>query len=275
MRRLITIVVALFALGCPRSHCPTTPHTDPERMMRMHRSLTRTVRALRAEARVEQHGRQGRLRGTVLLFLQRPDRVRFDAMTQLGPVAVLTTDGESFQLLDHRNEAFLEGPACPENVARFLAIHMSGADVARFLVGDTPRLDTDQVSLSCGEEGYSVELEHPDGRRQTLVYDVREGDEDTPPDHQHLRLRSSTMRHPDGRTNWRATFDDYHVVRDPNDEEGRGVAFPFVVRFIDPDLDADTTVRIKELDLLEEAPDASVFRQTVPPGMTAEHSACE
>lgn len=273
--RILIVVVSLLVWGCPRNHCPTTPHTDPDRMMRMHRSLTRTVRALRAEARVEQHGRQGRLRGTVLLFLQRPDRVRFDAITQLGPVAVLTTDGEQFQLLDHRNDAFLEGPACPENVARFLAIHMSGADVARFLVGDTPRLETDDVSLACGEEGYTVELSHPDGRRQTLVYDVREGDEDVAPDQQHLRLRSSEMRHPDGRTDWRATYDDYQVVRDPTDDQRRGVAFPFVVRFVDPDLDADTTVRIKEVDLLEEPPAAEVFRQTPPPGMTPQYSACQ
>ncbi|MEM9068122.1 MAG: hypothetical protein AAGE52_06430 [Myxococcota bacterium] len=270
---MLPIALLVAASGCPRPAAPTTPHEDPRRALRMHRSLQRTVLALRAEARVDQRGAQGRIRGTVLLLLQRPDRVRFDALTQFGPAAILTSDGTIFQLLDQREDRFLQGPTCPANIARLLGIAMSGDEVARFLVGDTPRLEAERASMTY-DEGYRIELHHEDGRRQLIVFGVREGDEEEPPARQHLRLRKSVMYHPDGRVDWRATYDEYRVVRDPNDEEGRGVAFPFSVRFEDPDLEADTLLRMKEVEVLAEPPDSGVFRQSPPPGMRAEEILC-
>ncbi|MCB9611560.1 MAG: DUF4292 domain-containing protein [Sandaracinus sp.] len=276
MRALAFAFVATTLLaGCPRTACPTIPHQDPARALRMHRSLHRTVRAIRAEARVDQRGDRGRIRGTVLLLLARPDRVRFDAMTQLGPAAVLTSDGEAFQLLDMRENRFLEGPTCPSSIARLLGVELGGEELARFLLGDSPQLPTDDLSMACGEDGYLVTLHADDGRRQELVFTVREGDEDVPPDDQHLRLVRSELFHPDGRTDWRATFDRYTLVPDPNDAEGRGVALPFLVRFVDPDTDADTEVRFTEITLVDPPTDASVFHQSPPPGVTVETLECD
>lgn len=274
--RLVFSLFALFALsGCPRPACPTTPHEDPSRALRMHRSLHRTVRAMRAEARVEQRGGNGRIRGTVLLLLARPDRVRFDAMTQLGPAAVLTSDGEAFQLLDLRENRFLEGPTCPSSIARLLGVELGGEELARFLLGDSPHLPTDDLTIACGEEGYLVTLRAQDGRHQELVFGVREGDADLAPDHQHLRLLRSELFHANGRTDWRATFDRYALVPDPNDPEGRGVALPFLVRFVDPDTDADTEVRFTSIELIDAPNDPSVFRQSAPPGVTVEALECD
>ncbi len=241
----------------------------------MHRSLRRTVQAIRAEARVDQRGERGRIRGTVLMYLERPDRVRFDAMTQFGPAAILTSDGASFQLLDQRDDRFLRGPTCPANIERLLGIAMSGEDVARFLMGDTPRLPAEEPQMRCGEEGYVITLRAPDGRRQEIVLSPRAADRDAPPEGQHLRLRRSTLFHSDGRVDWRATYEDYRVVPDPRDPDGRGVAFPFVVRFEDPDTGADTLVRMKELEILPSPPAPEVFRQTPPPGLRVEEVRCE
>lgn len=275
----LSCLAALCALvlltGCPGPGCPTMPHTDPMRALRMHRSLRRTVTALRAEARVDQRGESGRVRGTVLLFLDRPDRVRFDAMTQFGPAAVLTSDGDHFQLLDHRENRFLQGAACPANIARLLGIHMSGAEVAHFLVGDTPRLEAEDVSLACSSEGYLIVRTAADGRRQEIVLTAREADEDAPPEEQHLRLRRSELFDASGKTLWRATFDDYEVVVDPRDEEGRGVALPFVVRFEDPQRGADTLVRFKEMTIVTEPVPEGVFSQAPPPGMSVETISCD
>ncbi|HJL06022.1 MAG TPA: DUF4292 domain-containing protein [Polyangiaceae bacterium LLY-WYZ-15_(1-7)] len=265
----------LVVAGCPKPGCPTTPHASPARALRMHRSLTRTVTALRAEARVDQRGPEGRIRGTVLLFLERPDRVRFDAMTQLGPAAVLTSDGSAFQLLDMREDRFLQGPTCPANIGRLLGIRLGGEELTRFLLGDTPRLETDDVTMACGEEGYEITLRAEDGRTQEIVLGVREADREAPPEQQHLRLRRSELRRADGSVDWRATFDEFRVVPDPNDPEGRGVALPFEVRFVDPDTGADTLVRFRSIELLDEPVREGVFRQTPPPGVTVESVSCD
>ena len=276
--RFIRCALALSAVltaGCPNRGCPLVPHSDPQRALRMHRSLHRTIGSLRAEARVDQRGRDGRVRGTVLMLLERPNRVRFDALTQFGPAAILTSDGEAFQLLDHRERRFLEGPACRQNIARLLGIHMTGAEVAQFLIGDTPRIDADEVSLSCGAEGYVITRHASDGRRQEIVLAVRDVDRQVPPEEQHLRLLRSELFDASGETSWRVTFDDYRVVVDPRDAERRGVALPFVLRFEDPRRGADTVVRFKEMALVAEPLPTSTFAQPVPPGMMSEHVTCD
>lgn len=272
---LFASLAGVLLAGCPRGGCPTQPHTDPLRVLNSHRSMHRTVRVLRGEARVDQRGSEGRIRGTILMYLERPDRVRFDAMTQLGPAAVLTSDGEDFQLLDMRENRFVEGPTCPSNIARLLGVQVSGEELTRFLFGDSPRLQTDDVTLACGEEGYLITLTADDGRRQELSYAVRPFDLEAAPSEQHLRLRRSELFAADGSTEWRATYDDYRVITDPADEQGRGVAIPFRVRFEDPSREADTLVKVKELEIVTEAPAPEVFSQTPPPGITVESAVCE
>lgn len=270
LRRLAFATLVLAGTGCPRPGCPTTPHVDAERALRMHRSLRRTIRTVRGVARVDQRGEEGRVRGTVLISLERPDRIRLEAMTQFGPAAVLTSDGEAFQLLDMRENRFLEGPASPENIARLLDVALSGEEVARFLLGDSPRLPDADSSLACGEEGYRIEMLGENGLRQEIILVARPADEEAAPEDQHLRLVRSELYDGEGNTLWRAEFEDYQVVRDPGDAEGRGVALPFVVRFQDPRNGADTLIRMKELTIETEAPPAEVFHQEAPPGVTVE-----
>jgi hypothetical protein len=178
-------------------------------------------------------------------------------------------------LLDMRENRFVEGPTCPSNIARLLGVQVGGEELTRFLFGDSPRLETDDVTLACGEEGYLVTLTAGDGRYQELAYAVRAYDLTAPPEAQHLRLLRSELFHADGTTEWRATYEDHHVLTDPLDPEGRGVAIPFRVRFEDPARGADTLVKIKELEIATTEPSPEVFVQTPPPGLTPEEAACE
>ena len=264
----------LLLTGCPGSTCPVQQHTDPARALRMHRSLRRTVTAVRAEARVDQRGEQGRVRGTVLMFLQLPNQVRFDVMTQLGPAAILTSDGSQFQLLNHQDGRFQEGPSCPENIGRLLGIAMSGEELGRFLMGDTPRLEAEDVAMSCDGGEYLVVRTATDGRRQEIALRARDGDDEAPPEEQHLRLIRSELFHADGRTDWRATYSDYELVTDPADEAGRGVAFPHRIHFEDPDRNADTLIRVEGIELVPDGVPIETFQQTAPGGMSVEPISC-
>ena len=107
-----------------------------------------------------QWGDRGRIRGTVLMFLERPNRVRFDVMTQLGPAAVLTSDGDTFQLSDLREGAFLHGPTCPENIARLLGISVDAENVLRVLDSSGSPLAGAKVALyrAVSREGYVEKL---------------------------------------------------------------------------------------------------------------------
>ncbi len=272
-----TAAIALLSTGCPGVACPARPHTDPGRALLAHRSMRRPAHVLRAEASVEQWGRDGRIRGTVMMFVERPASVRFDAMTQFGPAVILTSDGEAFALTDLRENKYMDGPTCPANIARLLGIPMSGADVTLFLLGDSPRLDTDDRSIECvGGGRYLVTLRGDDGRRQELELAVREWDveRNAAPDEQRLRLVRSELFDAGGTTIWRATFDDYRVVPDPESDEGYGVAMPFRIRFEHPTEHADTTVRFEQIDINIDVPPGA-FRQTPRPGIPPEHVTCD
>lgn len=267
----VALAVALVACGCPRAGCPTTPHTDAMRAIRFHESMRARVRSIRAEARIDQRDRQGRIRGTVMMFVERPNRVRFDAMTQFGPAAILTSNGRDFALTDLRENKYLQGPTCPRSIARLVGIPLSGEDVSRVLLGGTPLIAATQRTIECnGDGGYRVELRAADGRRQVIELAVREHDLQSPPEEQRLRLMRSEVLDARGHTEWRASWDDYRVL--PLGE--MGVAMPYEVRFEDPSRGVDTLMRFRSIDLNVDVP-AEAFVQSPRSGITVEHVSCD
>lgn len=265
--RLIFIVL-LFAgpAGCKSGPtCPVQVRTDAARALSDHKARQASWRSLKAEARVTQWGGRGRIRGTVLMFLEQPDRVRFDVMSQVGPAAVLTSDGESFQLSDLREGTFMHGPTCPENIARLLGISIDAEEVIRLLTGDTTTLDAVEQAMECRGGFYVITLVAASGETQEIAFSVDETDSELPPEQQRLTLRRSTVRGPSGDKRWEATYDDYVDVE--------GHAFPTNVRFADEVRGADTAVRVKSIVLDPDVPEGA-FQQSPAPGMSIEFSDC-
>lgn len=272
------LLALLFVLGleaCGGRPCPTQPHTNPFRALEQHRSQRQPVMAISGEARVDQRGAEGRIRGTVFMLVQRPDHVRFDAMTQLGPAAVLTSDGTQFQLLDLRDDRFLQGPACPSNIARLVGIPLSGEQLTQFLLGDSPRIDAKSHSIACVAGGnYMVTLLDAEGWRQEIELAVRDADRELPPAEQHTRLVRSELFTPDGSSEWRATFDDFRFVADPSshEEPRRGVVLPHRVHFVGRG--ADTLVKFITIELNAEIPEGA-FTQQPPAALVPQTVSCQ
>ena len=259
-------VLSLAAAGCKTAPaCPVQVRTDAAKALDDHANRRAGWQSIKAEARVTQWGSNGRIRGTVLMFLEQPNRVRFDVMTQMGPAAVLTSDGETFQLSDLREGAFLHGPTCPENIARLLGISVDAHNILRLLTGDTPFIDATARSMECRDGRYVVTLVAADRTTQEVAFSVDDADREESADAQRLTLRRSTERAPDGKTRWEATYDDYIDV------EGR--AFPTNVRFVDEAQGADTSVRVKSISLNTQIPEGA-FQQTPSPGMSIELASC-
>lgn len=258
--------LGVLAGGCKSAPaCPVQPRTDPTAALDDHAMRQQGWKSLKAEARVTQWADRGRIRGTVLMFLERPSRVRFDVMTQLGPAAVLTSDGENFQLSDLRENAFLQGPTCPENIARLLGIEVDAENILRLLTGDTPMIEASERTMECKGGNYVVLLSSQGGATQEIEFSVDETDRDRPPDEQRLTLRRSSVRATDGELEWEATYSEYTSVD--------GQSFPTNVRFVDRVHGADTQVRVKSITLNPDVP-ADAFRQTPSPAMSIETAPC-
>jgi hypothetical protein len=265
---------ALLLAGCPGRPCPDRPHPSAQTALDAYRDMRRPALRFRAEARVDQRNPDGRIRGTVGMIVERPDRVRFDAFTQFGPAAILTSDGETFALTDLRENVFLTGATCPANLERLLGLRLPAEELTRVLLGESPRIGEAEPALLCADGRYRATLRDADGRRQTLEYALRDGDEAAPPEEQRLRLRVSELYDGDGTLLWRITYDDYRVLADPTDPQGRGVAMPFEVRFVEPPRDLDTLVRFRSMELNLE-PEPALFTQRPRPGLTVRVTSCE
>jgi len=263
---IIVVSLAVVAVGCKSAPaCPVQPRTDPATALEEHATRQQGWKSLKAEARVTQWADRGRIRGTVLMFLERPSHVRFDVMTQLGPAAVLTSDGENFQLSDLRENVFLQGPTCPENIARLLGIEVDAENILRLLTGDTPMIDASEQRMECRDGHYVVSLLAQDGSTQEIEFSVDDADRGKPPAEQHLMLRKSSVRASNGELEWEATYDDYTSVD--------GQSFPTNVRFVNRVHGADTQVRVKSISLNPDVP-PDAFRQTPSPGTAVEIATC-
>ncbi len=258
--------LAVAAVGCKTAPaCPVQVRTNAQQTLEEHAARQQGWTSLKAEARVTQWADRGRIRGTVLMFLERPSRVRFDVMTQLGPAAVLTSDGGSFQLSDLRENVFLQGPTCPRNIARLLGIEVDAENILRLLTGDTPMIESSEQSMECRDGKYLISLSAQDGSRQDIEFSVDERDRDETPEKQRLTLRKSSVWAANGELQWEATYGDYTTVD--------GQAFPMDVRFIDRVRGADTQVRVKSISLDPDVP-PEAFRQVPIPGMAVEVASC-
>lgn len=267
---------ALYA-GCPGARCPapTLRFEDASAVVRHHGRLLAWAENLRAEARVDRRDRDARVRGTVLMMAERPDRVRFDAMTQFGPAAVLTSDGEAFALTDLRENRFFAGPTCAENIALLLGIPMEAEDIGRVLFGESPVLVATERSVECDGGSYRVHLRAEDGARQELVYDVRQADVESAPEAQRLRLRESVLHAADGSLFWRIRWDDHRFVPDPRSDASppEGVSMPYRVQVELPAQGIDTLVRFERIEINVEIPEGA-FTQDVRPGLSVEPVEC-
>ncbi|MFO0681161.1 MAG: DUF4292 domain-containing protein [Sandaracinus sp.] len=274
-RWLASAALTALLSSCAGASCPREGFTSAPALLRSFVSMRSPARSLRAEARVDRRDQSGRIRGTVLMMLERPARVRFDAMTQFGPAAVLTSDGVEFALTDLRENRYFVGPTCAENIERLLGLPLTGEEVALFLFGETPLLDAPSEDVVCADGHYTVTRRAEDGRTQILTLEVRRGDELLPPAEQHVRLRSSEVHAPDGTLEWRVRYDDHRVVEDPRDTEEphRGVAMPFSIHFELPSRDIDTLVRFSSIDLNPEIPE-DAFHQTPRDGLSVEPVEC-
>ena len=271
-RRSTALLLAGLALcGCASFPRPVDPFTDGREALTLHALTRAQLLGIRAEARVDQRGSQGRIKGTVLMFVLRPANVRFDAMTQFGPAAILTSDGKTFAYADLRKQRFLTGQACTANVARLLNLPLTVDQTTELLLGGTPVLSDASAAIAWHDDGfYRVTLRDAHGQRQEVDFGIRERDAALPKARQQLSLLRSEVYDARGRTVWRLSYGDYRELTHGTYR----LAVPFEVRVEQPTSGRDTLIRFKDI-ALDPAVPAEVFVQVPLGGMTVEDSPCD
>jgi len=259
---------ALLALvgACGGATCPAQRISDPTQALAATRRAGTPIRSLRAEAKIDQRGKEGRIKGRILMFVERPDRVRFDAMTQFGPALILTSDGQRFALTDFKDNSYTTGPACARNIGRLVGVALSSADVASVLLGEAPLIAASSQQVGCNKGVYVLERKGADGAREELELRVHEADRDQPPGAQRLYLASATIWNAAGKRLYRVRYEDYRKVGDNE--------LPHTVRIDDFENDADALLRLQEAAIDVEVPEGA-FAQTARAGLKVEEVSCD
>jgi outer membrane lipoprotein-sorting protein len=267
----LLLLLTLLIQACAGATCPVQRITDPAQAIAAQRATSAPIRSLRAEAKIDQRGAQGRIKGRILMFVERPDRVRFDAMTQFGPALILTSDGQNFALTDFKDNKYTTGPACARNIGRVVGVALSSADVASVLLGDAPLIEQSSNAtprpLTCGNDGlYLLQRAGKDGGREELELRVHDADKAAPPDKQRLYLASATLWDAHGTKLVRVRYEDYKKVGTSE--------LPHTVRIDDFEHDSDALLRLSDVRVDVTVPEGA-FSQTPRAGLKVEEVACE
>jgi len=118
-------------------------------------------RGVRGEAKIDQFSERGRIRGKLLLFASRPNRLRFDVVSPPpfnSVVSTLTADQGAFSLFDMRERKFYEGPATACNIARLSEVPLEVHALVSLLSGQAPLLvhQDGQLQIAWSSDGYYV-----------------------------------------------------------------------------------------------------------------------
>lgn len=271
MKRALLALALSASSACAGATCPVQRITDPAQALAAQQAARAPIRSLRAEAKIDQRGKEGRIKGRILMFVERPDRLRFDAMTQFGPALILTSDGQTFGLTDFKDNSYTTGPACARNLGRVVGVALSSADVASVLLGDAPLIEprpgVAAPPLTCSGDGlYVLERQGKDGAREQLELRVHEADRKSPPDKQRLYLASATLWDAQGTRLYRVRYEDYRKVG-PTE-------LPHTVRIDDFAHDADALLRLSDVAVNVNVPEGA-FVQTPRAGLKVEEVACD
>jgi hypothetical protein len=152
----------LFLCGCPGRPPPVSPIPDAKSAIDRMRMTAAGCNGVQAAAKIDHFGKDGRIRGDLLLIATMPANIRMDIVSPFGvSLATLTSDGAAFALSDLRDKRFYVGPASACNIARLTTVPIPPYVLVDLLRGQAPVLKQraapeQAMSIAWDSGGYYV-----------------------------------------------------------------------------------------------------------------------
>jgi hypothetical protein len=199
----IALAFALSACRTPGALRPL-PAGDPRPGLLLDRfeRLALERRSLRGRARIDVEGASGlQLFGRQVLVVERPARLRVEVLGLFDQaLAVLTTDGDHFELFRSADLSFEEGPLRPEILWEEVRIALRPEEAIGLLLGaPLPEPGLVPVRAEGSQDGsVRVSLAAPGGAERCRLGFDADG-----------RLLRVEVLAEDGEVEWKAAFGDY------------------------------------------------------------------
>jgi len=295
IERIVPVVaVAALLSGCGWASvpAPASPIPTGDAAIKRLAETQSCGHGVRAKATIDHFGKEGRVRGDLMLYGIAPDQLRMDAVSPFGAnLATLASDGKQFSLYDMREKRFLHGPPTPCNIARLTQVPLPGHVLIGLLRGLPPELvhAPGSAKIVWSTEGhYVVTVESQKQAREELAIGVHPDDLAKPWSSQRLRLLSARVDQYDG-TLYRAELEDHRPAatakawEDPDGLPGEDIPpsgpvcnaeLPRSIHLEVPPAKSDVLFRYDEVVWNPPLPNG-VFTQPTPPGLPSVYVDCQ
>jgi hypothetical protein len=277
---LAACLTATLLTGCPPPPLVAVrPYLAPsaDELLRDIQTSQKPLRGLRARAKADVLGTDGRVKVDISLLAARPQLLRLAAENALtGPLLTLATNGESFALLDVRENRYHAGPVSACNMARILGVALHPRQVIEVLLGGVPLLPDAvgaEVGWAEGDGGREVlTLRGGDGLSQVIYLQRQEAA--SPSGRPHFDVREAEGRDASGQVVWRLRHEGF-TDQPLGDRPGAAtVRLPGISYIEDPPHHSDIRLRWRERELNPALP-GGIFQLERPEGMAVEPDPCQ
>lgn len=146
---------------------PPVPQWESSKLIESMGQRRQQFRSLRALARVNYAGPEGKHGFDEAVLVQRPDRLRLETLTLLGAILIVTANDKEIIGYHPREGALVRGRSTKENLLRLTQIPLELDEITALLVGLPPV----ESSAPWRQEGNSL-IFSPNGRmKDALAFD--------------------------------------------------------------------------------------------------------
>lgn len=170
--RWLIILLLLSLSGCIHSQKPTwTDVPSADQLLHVLAADVGRYDSLDGAATVSLSTDDNYLSTEQFLLLQRPNRIRVDALTGFGQLIFqMTSDGDVLSVLLNTSVPgrFMQGRASDENIARFIRVPLAMSELLPLLLYDPPLINFQHSRVEPTSDGLTLLLE--DGSNRQAIY---------------------------------------------------------------------------------------------------------
>lgn len=141
---LLLAILAFIAAGCSTTAKPpappqlAAPQWESAKLIESIGQRRQQFRSLRALARVNYAGPEGKHGFEEAVLVQRPDRLRLETLTLLGAILIVTANGQEIIGYHPREGVMVRGRSSKENLLRYTQIPLELDEITALLLGLPP-----------------------------------------------------------------------------------------------------------------------------------------
>lgn len=141
---VLLAILAFIAAGCSTTAKPpappqlAAPQWESAKLIESIGQRRQQFRSLRALARVNYAGPEGKHGFEEAVLVQRPDRLRLETLTLLGAILIVTANGQEIIGYHPREGIMVRGRSSKENLLRYTQIPLELEEITALLLGLPP-----------------------------------------------------------------------------------------------------------------------------------------